>query len=247
MKTIFIFSFILVLFGCKEKGAGRKQIQESSAIEVLVDVTDPQKLKLWPNPVPILKLYNCSSSTEQACTFGIQAISDISINRVYQAHLPPQVETEKLDVADDVQHRSKCIIKFYDSVTTLFNRFYSETDTTHSRPYSECWVTIIKTLERLNSQPAIRKFLIIFSDLAENSVVTAYKKGKNLDTATIRNGLEKLLPVPQKITGTKVIIVYQPADRADDLRFTKMFQVYKSILEKHGAVVSTQASNESFE
>jgi len=247
MKTIFILVYLTVIFGCRETSSIKEQSREETAIEILIDVTDPQKLKLWPDPVPILRLYDCSSNPELACTFGMQAISDISINRVYNAYLPPASETEKLNIADDIQHRSKYIVKFYDSVKALFNRFYQETDTTKSLSYSECWLSIARSLERMNSHTTTRKFLIVFSDLAENSVVTVYQKGKSLEQEAIKKLLEKLSPVPPGITGTTIIIVYQPVDRDDDTRFRKILESYRLLLEPHGVRIVHKASNESFD
>lgn len=239
--------FLIATFGCRETSSIKEYSQEETSIETLIDVTDPRKLKLWPTPVPILKLYDCTSNPKQACTFGMQAISDISVNRAYNAYLPPASETNKLNIADDIQHRSKYIVRFYDSVKTLFNSFYRETDTTKSRAYSECWLSIAKSLERLNSDAIARRFLIVFSDLAENSEVTVYRKGKYMAPAAIKIALEKLSPVPPGIAGTTIIIVYQPVDRNDDTRFRKMLESYRLLLEPHGVRIIHHASNESFD
>lgn len=247
MKTLFVLLSTTILFGCIQRGSNDHKSKEETAITAVIDITDPQKLKLWPKAEPILRLYNCATSPEQACMFNIEVITDVSINKTYRAYLPPESETDKFNTADDIQFRDKCIIRFYDSTKRLLTRFYNETDTTKERGYSECWATIARSLQHLGSITATTKFLIIYSDLAENSGVTVYKKGKNLASKTIKDKLEEKQPVPHNIKGISVIIVYQPVDRSDDARFQLMLQIYRLLLEPHGVRVIHQATNESFD
>lgn len=248
MKMLFVLIGALNLYGCRPDANNRQLNEKESAIQVIVDVTDPQKLQIWPRPVPILRLYHCDLVPEQACSFKLRTISDISINREYQVYLPTKAVTEKLNLTDDILHRKNNILRFYDSVKTLFNRFYIEKDTTNEKEFSECWTVIVKSLAELSLSGATTKAIIVFSDLAEKSALgNAYTSKMSTDTIAMKGVLEKAISQPQNMKGSEMYIVYQPNNREDEARFNKMLQAYKQMLEPYGMIVHHQSNADTFE
>lgn len=235
------------LISCATKQGSQKDKAEQVSIYMITDITDAPSLRLWPKPTPTLELFNCNEFPERACKFDLSVITDLQTNPTYQAYLPTAEESEKNNKNDDLQYRKRTIKGFYKDVNHQLQRFYQENDTTIDRQYSEVWATIARSLEKLAKEPSGIKYLLIFSDLQELSEAgSAYQSLQKLDAKKIREKLEASHPVPENIANIKIAIVYQPTDRKDDLRFNKLFQAYKLMLEEKGAVVTGQSTNEHF-
>lgn len=247
MKKYVILLLVSAIFGC----TGNKDNQEApikqTTVAAVVDLTDATTLKLWPTVKPMVSLYRCSKFPEQACKFSITAISDLKTNPVYQSFLPNALETEKLNRNDDVQWRNRVIRGYYNDVNKLLSRFYQENDTSINRSHSEVWETIARNLENLTKEPAGEKYLLVFSDLQEMSLTgNAYKSFQKMNVEAIAKKLTDAHPVPKNVNGIKVVVVYQPLNRKDDLRFNKAFKAYKTMLETEGAIVSSHATADEF-
>jgi hypothetical protein len=246
MKTLIIVLFLTLFCACGHKKVGEDVQAPPVSVTILLDITDPQKMKLWPNSTAMLQLFGCDKSPSQPCFFKLQAISEVSSNKEYLVHLPNLVETEKHNIGDDIYHRNKTILVFHDSVKALFNQFYKENDTIKSRDYSECWAVISKNLLELTKRVG-KKYLVIFSDLADKTTFADVYNKANFNSKGIRKALESTYPMPEKLIDIEVIVVYQPIDREDDARFNRMFLVYKTMLSEHGASVRHIARNENLE
>lgn len=245
MKHFLISILALVITGCTNKTVQEHAILQTT-VTTLVDVTDATTLKLWPDAKQLLNMYECAEFPDRACKFSITSISDLKTNRVYQAYLPDATETEKNNIYDDMQWRSKLIQKYYRDVQNTLQRFYTENDTSINRTHSEVWESIARNLEALAKEPAGTKYLMIYSDLQELSLAgNAYKSFHSMSVEAIIKKLTDATPIPEGISGIQVIIVYQPTDREADLRFSKTVAVYKQMLEAKGAVVSEQIAAEN--
>lgn len=247
MKKFFMILLVSAISGCTDKNDNQKAPIKQTTVATVVDLTDAKTLKIWPSVKPMISLYRCSEFPDQACKFSITAISDLKTNPTYQTFLPNAFETEKLNRNDDVLWRSRVTRKYYDDVSKLMIRFYQENDTSINRSYSEVWETIARSLETLAKEPAGEKYLLIFSDLQEMSLIgNAYKTFQKMSIETIVKKLTIAHQVPKNIKGVKVTVVYQPVNREDDLRFNKMLKVYKVVLEAEGVSVSSQAIADEF-
>lgn len=235
------------LLGCAQEHDKEQVTIEQTTVATVIDVTDPRQVALWPKAYPILALYHCDKFPASACKFSLSVISNLKTNPSYSVYMPTEAETEKRNTTDDAQWRKKQILKFYDSVSSVIEGFYTLYDTSKSLPYSECWGTVVKQLKELSRQPGTRKVLLLFSDLQEKGYAgNAYTTFKTMSISQIKNALEKQITVDEQVTNIKVIVVYQPKDREDDARFSKMYQVYKELLEQKGVIVTQQSKNDFF-
>lgn len=247
MKKYLLVLMTTAMCGCTGKKDNQEVPKKQTTIAAIVDLTDAKTLKLWPKVKPILGLYRSAEFPDKACKFSITAISDLKTNPVYNVFLPDAFETEKQNRNDDMQWRGKVIRRYYDDVSKLMVKFYQENDTSMNRGHSEVWETITRSLENLTKEPAGEKHLLIFSDLQEMSLAgNAYKSFQTISIEAIANKLTDTHPVPKTIKGINVIVAYQPLNREDDLRFNKMFKVYKTLLEAEGALISSQATVDQF-
>jgi hypothetical protein len=247
MKICLTLLLTLFIVGCNSKKDDESLANKQKSIAVIVDITDAKTLKLYPTVNPILSLYKFEEAQEQAYSFTLSIISNLKTNPTYQSYLPNDSVTEKLNKNDDVQFRKKMIRLFQDSTSKIFKRFYEENDTNKSLPFSECWSSIAKNLEELSLQPTGEKYLIVFSDLQELSLTgSAYNSFKKMSVEAIGKKLISEIQVPKNLEEIELIIVYQPRDRDDDLRFTKMLKVYKHILQNSGLAIRHKANNENF-
>jgi len=246
MKKYLTLLMVTAMCGCTGKKDNQEVSIKQTTIAITVDLTDAKTLKLWPEVKPVLALYHSAKFPDQASKFSITAISDLKTNPVYHAFLPNALETEKQNTNDDVQWRSKVIRGYYSDVFKVIKKFYQENDTSKNRSYSEVWETIVRSLENLVKEPAGEKYLLVFSDLQEMSLAgNAYKSFQTISIEEIVKKLTDAHPVPKNIKGIKIVVVYQPVNREDDLRFNKILKVYTAMLE--GASVSSQATADQFE
>lgn len=244
MKYILVLLFPYIVCGCVDSDKREHTISNQINVSVLVDVTDPKLLDLWPTARTVLPLFQCQKFPENSCWFSLSVISQLKINPRYEFQLPPAVEMEALNTKDDIQWRKKQILKFYDTVSRIFDRTYAMYDTTASMQYSECWSTIAKNLERLSQQPGDQKLLVVYSDLAEKgSAGNAYTEFTGKNTSEIRTRLELDYSIKGDCKGIQLIIIYQPKDRKDDARFNNMLEVYEDMLREKGVLVRHQASS----
>jgi hypothetical protein len=246
MKYLFIQGvFFLFCISCNQDEYIIQQPIQSVSVTAIADITD--KKLLWPKSNPILELYHCDKHPDAECRFNLTVISDKKTNPSYSAYLADGATTEKQNTTDDMQYRKRKIISFYQTVRTVITDFYKEFDTTQSLNYSECWVTVCNTLEKLATDKSEQKYLLIYSDLLEHSTINAYGLSGKTAIEEIASYLQRLHAVPQNLTGVTVVVVYNPFDRNDDIKFNKMFAVYKLLLEKNGAVVRLQTNDSFFE
>ncbi len=247
MKKYVILLLVFIMSGCTGNKDNQKAPIKQTTVAAVVDLTDATTLKIWPMGKPIIALYKCSEFPNQACKFSITAISDLKTNPVYHVFLPNAFETEKQNKDDDLQWRSKVIRGYYDDVNKLIAQFYQENDTTINRNHSEVWETIAQSLENLAKEPGGEKCLLVFSDLQEMSLTgNAYKSFKTMTIEAITKKLTYAHSIPKNINGITVVVVYQPVNREDDLRFNKVLNAYKTMLEAEGASVSSQATAGQF-
>jgi hypothetical protein len=219
--------------------------RKSTSVSVIADLTDKNKLKLWPESLPILKLFRCEGNPTASCRFNLTTISDKELNPSFSNYLADAQSLEHYNTTEDPQWRSRNIIAFYAAVKKNLDSFYHQFDTMTALDHSEVWATVSSELIRLSEDSAGNKYLIIYSDLMEKGVFNAYKD-LNLAPEIIAQTLIDEHPLPKNISDVTVIFVYEPDSRESDKQFQKMLKVYK-ILLKGAKKIIVQANNNSFQ
>ncbi len=101
-------------------------------------------------------------------------------------------------------------------------------------------------LNRLASSDASVKKLIIYSDLTENSDWFSFFKKTNQNKLLkrphiIEKAFLKEYKLNDNLSGIQIYLVYQPTLETETI-YRKLSALYKSILEKRGAIVHIQAN-----
>jgi hypothetical protein len=240
MKTTIVCSLALLFICCHTQNEQDPPVSHSTAVTAIGDVTDPKQL--WIRSVSILPLYNFTQYPNAEAWFNLTAISDKQINPSFRYHLPTAQEAEQYNAYGDEQYRTKTIIQYYSQIRQAIDTFYRIFDTTASLNNSECFSVIATELTRLQHLPAERKFLLVYSDLMERSVVDAYS---NSTPQEISNRLLQYFPIPDSLTGIKVWIIYQPGTRSEDQQVNRMIQVYQQIIEARGGTLEVKTNTTS--
>lgn len=240
MKTTTLVIASLIVFSCNTKQESNQTVHNTT-LNVIVDITD--KKLIWPNAQTIISLFQCARYPEAAYTFNMQIVSDKKTNPSYSDMLPDVHTSRSENRYDDALFRQKQVLEFQEAVRQSFISLYKEVDTSKSLQYSEVWTSVVNAIDRLAQDTNQKKILLIYSDLMEkNDAINAYRLIQKESVTSIANMLKQQLATSKMLTGIKVIIVYAPKSRSEDIDFNKMFQVYQTILEPKGVQVFQQAS-----
>lgn len=106
--------------------------------------------------------------------------------------------------------------------------------------HSIVYNTIVASCKQLIVSYASHRYLAVYSDLRENSVVSFYNP-TTLDSlkkfpASIEKRLTALNPLPN-LDGITVWLVYQPTSYEDNQQYMVIAQFFKHLFEEHGATV----------
>lgn len=238
--------FVFLFEACVDTN---EELKRTVNVTVICDLTDPQNL--LPIAEPILKLLEFNRYKNTEASLKICPITDKNLNPAEEFHLADCSVTEKDNDNGDPYHREKIIVTFYDEVKRAFASFVTGLTPDSSLQHSECFSTIAGELQLMNSTKGVRNYLLLFTDLQENSSLYncySFANQKLLiqhpDTVVELFNATHLLP--NDLNNTKVIFVYQPRTREDDNRFNAMLKIYRKLLEPRGAIVKVQANNNRF-
>jgi hypothetical protein len=241
MKSILIIFFVLGLASC------RHELYESESymnISVIRDVTDPHVLQ--PDANPVLGLFNLSENRSARVNFRYREISDKVLVPVVDLHLPDESVTNRQNRKNEPLFRERAILNFYETIRKTLN---ADTDTSSSlKDHSECFKAISSELNLLVQSNSKNRFLLVFSNLYENSsILSVYDKTNNRLLAQnprkIADQFEKTHLLPESLKGIKVFFLFQPVTREEDQKYLELVSVYRSLLESRGATVRVQANN----
>ncbi len=235
-----IYQLIIIFFSILSCNTGEeKGYSESTAVSTLLDITD--KHALIPDETPILNLYNMKANKDHEAIYRCTYTTDKAYNPVGICILKSKAETDAENTTDDVFHREKCVLNFYEGVKQEIKQRNTESSHDTILAHSECLKTIAMELHTLTELRYKRKFLLVYSDLSENSrIFNCYKMGNDnpellfKKVAKVFSGTQLL---PKSLTGITIYFIYQPKDRQEDTRYQIMSDVYRRLLEERGATV----------
>lgn len=238
MKTgIYLLSTLLIIL------AGvilmRKSFDRHSTatdITVMRDITDTQISQ--PKLADISTLLNLDNSKWDGANFRFVDITDVSFNHISETRIDPENQWlgNELD-------RDKKVKQFY----TDINQILTNADTEKiGKVNSSIYKPIATELNRLSQSSSQKRFLLIYSDLEENTDKLSFydKKTINLlrtDQNSIRKYFEALAPL-KNLTGIKVYLIYQPKNNEADEQYQLIANFYKTLLENKGAIVEITAN-----
>ncbi|MDB5226626.1 MAG: hypothetical protein JWN78_819 [Bacteroidota bacterium] len=211
-----------------------KPKQLSTVVTVLLDRTD--SMALQPSS-SILRLFHCTENKEAAFCFRLRTIEDEIHTPAVEYEIPSEAQTRQY-AEQDPQYHDRLILRFYSVIRSCIdstNRLPAQ-----RRLYSECYAAIARELVVLSSSSYDNKILLLYTDLMENGDITAYGSGLTVDDI---KKMQTAYPLPKRLTGIKIFVLYRPLSRAADKRFSKMVTVYRNLLESHGAHLIIQSEN----
>lgn len=239
MKKIISIFLVAMLFGCAKSNKKVTLTPHEIVSSVIIDVTDPQQY--WVSPQAILNQYRFQQTPQAAYVFRMRAVSDIEMTPVITYRLGDANETSKQNLADDPQHRNKCVLAFNNSILNAFENLYVEEDTAGSKGNSEIFRAVCNELNFLMHSKGQEKVLTINSNLIEHSDLANFYHLTTSDPGEIAKLLEQHKLLPEKLTGLNIFLVFHPKDREEDKSFRIISQAYKLVFEKRGAEVHIQA------
>lgn len=197
------------------------------------DISD--SLRYRPDGSALYKFFGLESDDGQAATFRYRTISSYYLEKTDMCLLPNAVEMEKENVQDNIHYRTSRIRKFQDDITQTLRR--SKSYTSGDTILSECLRTITAEIEQVTAIPADEYYVIIASNLQENSDIFSVTNPQDLtqlmehlDAVVTRFSSLNWLP---KIThNLTVVLTYQPWSKTDEIYFLRMAYVYQRLLEK---------------
>lgn len=236
----------LILAGTLLCGCGRCEPDPDSLELVEVcDQTDP--LLLQPDIASLSQVFNFTAHPNREITYRVLTITDKKLNETYGMQLADGAETERQNSEDDVNARATAIQTFCHEVKRTLSKV---TDTLHrssTLSKSECYSAITKGLSVLAASRANHRVLWVHSNLFENAGISVYTGSdfQSSDTNGLRAQFLSTSSLPDNLHGIDVWLLFRPASRSEDLRYTAIAQVYTALLTERGAQVFIAANNPS--
>ncbi|MBK7764400.1 MAG: hypothetical protein IPI46_13820 [Bacteroidetes bacterium] len=246
MKTYILSLIVLSILPACHK---REELSTtySVAVSEIVDITD--RLVLMPDEMTVRSLFNMEVNKNEQAFFRHTYTTDKAYNPLEVCILKSKTDTDKENTNDNILYRQQCVLEYYHCITSIIEASNKQRVKDTSLAYTECFKAITKELTVLTKLPHTKKYLLCFSDLAENSnLFNSYNLRMHNPESTI-NQLVKLLNaielMPKSLTGITVILIYQPINRNEDARFQIMSAVYTKLIEKKGGtvIISTNSKN----
>ena len=247
--TTQILVALLLISSCQRETPAITLSNEAD-IYAIADTTDLHLMN--PLSTPILELYKLAEDKNKKAEFQFTCITDKQLNPSIRFHLDNGAQTEKKNSQDDPQFREKIVMAFYDSIRATISGFSLACEHMHSRQYSECYRTIATGLCALAKSNASKKWLLIYSDIQENSdIYCCYDTAKQSllikYPQKVADIFTKTCPLPQDLSGIHVVFVCMPKNRYEGKMYLAMTEVYKLLIESRGGTVKVQADNKNFE
>lgn len=237
---VYLILTILFSLACNKRTGGH----HIKAISVIDDTTDSFRIK--PHADCIIRLLNLSQNKESEVFVTCCTISDRYIIPIRRLHLSEKETTDRQN--DGVpMFREKLILKFYDSLKSIL----SNSDTKGAPlSTSNCFQTIADRLKDLSRLHANESCLVVYGDLQENSqIYNCYhytSKQPNDIIEDVVRVFDSTHLLPTNLQSIKVVFAYAPRTIQEDRMYLLMFSVYKALLEKRGAIVLQQATDDQF-
>ncbi len=211
---------------------------QTSTTEVAVfrDITDQELAQ--PSVADVLRLYDFAQNKWNGAVFHFSDITQVSFNPAEEIKL----ETANQWTNNEFQREDE-VKQFQKSVAGILAQ--AEQAIVGKRN-SSIYLPIANELNRLAQSKADKKYLLIYSDLMENTSSLSFYNKKTLallqtDPEAIRKQFDQLETL-QNLGGIEVYFIFQPIDTYSDKAFTIATAFYKKLLEDKGATVHISAN-----
>jgi hypothetical protein len=238
MKTaIYLFSTLfIILAGVIIMRKSFDQHPISTDITLMRDITDAQISQ--PKLTDVSSLLNLDNSKWDGAYFKFVDLTDVSYNHNYEAKIDPENQWlgNELD-------RDKKVKQFYSEINQILMNADSEKV---GKVNSSIYKPIASELNRLSQRTSQNRYLLVYSDLEENTDKFSFYDNKNIkllrmDPDSIKNYFEALAPL-KNLTGIKVYLIYQPKNNQADELYQMIAGLYKTLLVSKGATVEITAN-----
>jgi len=238
MKTVITLlgTFFIILIAAILLKKEIDQHIATTEITVMRDITD--SILPQPNLKEILSLLNPENSIWDGSNFRFIDISDVSHNYVNETRIAP----ENPWLANEFD-REKKVKEFNLEVSTIIKNAGKEKI---HKDNSSVFFPIATELNRLSQSSADYRYLLVYSDLAENTDDFSVYKEKDFvlfqtSPVTIRRYFESQVSL-KNLKGIHVYLIYQPSNVHADREYNAIAGFYKKLLEEKGAIVEITAN-----
>ncbi|TND10175.1 MAG: hypothetical protein FD123_423 [Bacteroidetes bacterium] len=228
MKTSCVILALLIFAACSN--------DPSSTTAVVLMHDETEAAHAAPVASEIAALYDFTV-VENGGTFRDVPITDVSHTKATEAQIAPVNKWLSNSLA-----RKKDVKAFKDSIAHILSRPGKDS----SLPHSSVYLPIVQELTALAQSKADRRFLVVYSDLMENTPELSFYGKKTLkhlerEPEIIKTLFEQYAPVP-KLSCITVYLIHEPTDAEHDRIYRIVSGFYKSLLEEHGATVHISAN-----
>lgn len=200
-----------------------------TAMTVMIDETD--QLPVYPSAQTLLSPFKLTDNPWQGLQIRLVGITDKDVNTIKTISLPKEDR-----LTGNVTIRQAKVRRFVADLQTDLAHF----DSTRNYSHSIIFRAIAQQATLLANSPSSRRYLIIFSNLRENSEVNFYNPQtlallqRNPDV--IEKQLEANSPLPS-LGGTQVWFLFAPASYHQNNIYMPIARFYESVYKAHHAEV----------
>lgn len=235
-KLILLLPAFFFFAGCR----GDIKNITTHQIIVLVDVTSD-------NPAMVPDAARISAALTKlvpqqadgiSLSFGL--LDDLSGASLEELSIAPSTGSTAME---NPKKRQREVAEFHDKVKQMMAAKLSGAEI--DKNYSKIFIKLCKSLNSLQSAPAERKVLVLYSDLLENSETTSFYKEDQLSEAVkdadsfYNNILKSKCALPDLSEVEIYLNVMREAK--SDVRISKAEQFWTRLLESQGGVVKIDA------
>lgn len=230
LQTSLLLGLFMTFFACEQF--------ESESIEVVgkFDKTGSNEKESFPDTNDIISFFDLDHYPLNSGTVQLSVLGDVSLETISQVSLDPVAVTEYQPFVREAE-----IKDFKTEVDSIL------TEIKHrplGRPLSSLFIPIRDEIKRLSQSKAQKKYLLLYSDLFENSATfSVYRASKSSQkfTQEFEEFLDNYIQLPTNLEGLTVFIIHKP-DRFADGRFQIISGAFKERLQSKGAQVHIQAN-----
>ncbi len=236
MKTLGVI-FIIIGVSIGLIGSISHQNNSTISLSTLSDITDTLIAK--PDAKEIVSLLGITGEGKwNGGEFRYSTVSDVSYNK----HSDVRLSSANKWLSNEPE-RDKEIKQFQKAIDEILSN--NEVGPKGKRQ-SSVYLAIARELNYLSQKKVDRKYLLLYSDLMENTSELSFYSTQSMlwlkdYPDSVRDHLNKLQNL-NNLTGITVIIIYQPENPAQDQIFRVVSEFYRKLLEEKGATVTITAN-----
>jgi hypothetical protein len=236
MKTTYVIIIacivILLLTACTNLGFKA----QTTAVSEIVDITDPFVAK--PKPNNAVSLFDLNNNLWNGASFRLLYITNVSYNPMFEA----KIEPENQWLCNKFQRTDK-VKTFYTNINTIISNTATQVV---GKDNSAVYFPIANELNKLSQSTATKKYLIVYSDLMENSSTLSFYNKESFDVLKTKpEEIKRYFDSQMKLnnlTGITIYLIYQPINAMDDEKYRIISEFYKAMFESKGASVEIMAT-----